>query len=161
MNRAQFLVLGLFVVVLPTAYCQVVTLTCKSELTAAYIESQLKHPTGYCGTFPERCKSVVEEMETCKASKLDYSHKRVYTFEKSALNSLSPSRAEFSNHICWSTEVATKIADLEATPSIVSFTEKGSEQYRFNVDRESLAAGIGIDRKWKCEIAEKKIKNKI
>lgn len=90
-------------------------------------------------------------------SKLPYSHKREYTFDKNALSDRNESLAEIVNQTCWGSNELSR-NKITATASVISFTQ---DKTVFNVDRETLNGGWRDLRDWQCEVKEKVLRNKI
>lgn len=59
---------------------------------------------------------------------------------------------------CWGTKEQRKSV-IKANDVIITF--KVGDDSEFNVDRSSLLGGWGEDRSWKCELDERKKRNKI
>jgi hypothetical protein len=148
------------------ALAQVVVLTCKAPITAEFkekLEQSAQSSEALCAKRPQipiTCdvaKRNREQVTKCEQSGLTYSHKREYTFDKKSLNDKNESWAEFSNETCWGTEQKSR-QRINATPSLITFED---DLYPFNVERDTLNAGVKQSRGFECEIKEKVLKNKI
>ena len=145
------------------AFAQTVVLTCESKLTKEFLDNHPKfweeRCTKYADTSCVRLQEARNDVKLCEESKLPYSHKREYTFDKNALSDRNESLAEVVNETCWGDKDLSR-NKITATISVISFFEESNKR-TFNVDRETLNGGWAELRDWQCNVKEKLIKNKI
>ncbi len=147
--------------IMNVAFAQNIILTCISPLTKEWMddfpkfneERCLKNGKEYCDKRDEDIK----KMQACVNSKLTYSHRRIYIFDKSILNSSEGGYAEVSSEACWE-KFGTKRIKIIVTPSVITFKE---EQWNFNIDRETIEGGWDTQRDWECSFKEVKSKNRL
>ena len=155
----------IFTLNLNVSLAQIVVLTCKFPIAQykVQLESLAKSSEELCAKNPKDtllcnyAKRDREHVTRCEQSGLSYSHKREYTFDKKSLNDKNESWAEFANQTCWGFEEKTK-QKINATPNIITFHD---DTYPFNVERDTLNAGVNQSRGFECELKEKVLKNKI
>ncbi len=161
LQNITFFVLFFSILTSTNAFAQVVVLTCKSKLTKEYLDEFPKFWEGQCikyaGTDCDRAQEARDQVKLCVESKLPYSHKREYTFDKKALSDRNESWAEIVNQTCWGSNDLSR-NKITATASVISFTQDKST---FNVDRATLNGGWRELRDWQCDVKEKILKNKI
>lgn len=144
-----------------TINAQVIILSCKTKLTKQFLD---KHPefweemcSKYGGEDCYRAKRANREVRKCEQSGFDYSHKRIFTFDKRTLNEKGETWVDMVNENCWG-DNDNKRNIMTSTVSTLFFKDTDGS---FNVDRATLLGGWRDDRTWQCDIKEQAIKNKI
>ena len=123
---------------LASAEAQVIVLSCKTQLPKDYFDDY--------------------QLKQCIQSKLTYSHKREFIFDKKSLNDKKESWAEVIMQTCWGVDERFR-NKINATPTVISFI---TENLSFNVDRATLKGGWSEhEANWQCDLKEKILKNKI
>jgi len=87
-----------------------------------------------------------------------------FTFDTDDLNTDVEVNAEVFVERCGEDNDATSVqrVGLSATPTIISFSDAFSEEFDFNIDRETLAAGYATNRFLQCEVRDLDVsKNRI
>ena len=162
-NRSRIAAFILLISVASPSFGQVVALICKKELTVSYLEKMPKFYEEMCLKYKERnyCDKEKEEREKvdrCIQSKMKHSHVLNFMLNKNNISSQSEEYSQFNLETCWGTKEQRKSV-IKANDVIITF--KVGDDSEFNVDRSSLLGGWGEDRSWKCELDERKKRNKI
>ena len=143
------------------AFAQTVILSCEKKLTKEFLENHPKTWEEQCTKSAGNSCALVQEarneVKLCEGSKLPYSHKREFTFDKKALNDRNESWAETVALTCFGVN-RTSRSKVIATATVISFVQG---EYAFNVDRATLNGGWRELRDWQCDVKEKRLENKI
>jgi hypothetical protein len=100
---------------------------------------------GDCGN----AKKADEEVKRCLSTGQDYSHTHYRTFDSDYLIN---AKGESWVKPCWTGETLFEDVEITSTFSTISF--KGESESVFNVDRKTLRAGWGDDRKFRCTLSD-------
>ena len=152
--------------ILSGAQAQVIVLSCEIPLTKEYteklareaaddIEENCRDKSNYC----DMAQDKKDRVKACLKSKVTYSEKREFIFDKKSLTDKMESWAEVVEYSCVNPSFEMKsFAKINATPTIISFDIGGWES-KFEVYRETLKGGW--QKQWQCDVKEKILKNKI
>ena len=148
------------------AHSQEIVLTCTSPLASYDFSSQYKpfendclQSRMLCDMYNQWKRLATENENRCSARNLGYAFRKTFVFDKRSLAAKNGGLAEGRNHACWDADESSNDFKIVGTRSLITMTRP--KESTFNIDRETLAAGYGAERNFKCSFEERPLKRQL